>query len=104
MSKKIDTSLVKWVPTFAIKNQNIWYMPIPSDSSWSTREVFKLSSLGRSMIRHIIGDGKSSILCLENWHSPLVHCTRCLEKTLFTIREDISQQKYPLDQMELEMA
>ncbi|KAG5545465.1 hypothetical protein RHGRI_017828 [Rhododendron griersonianum] len=43
-------------------------MPIPNDCSWTIRKLLKLRDLRHLFVKHIIGNGQSTFLWLDNWH------------------------------------
>lgn len=45
VSQKADTLWVKWVHTYVIERQNLWFMPTPVNSSWTIKKIFKLRPL-----------------------------------------------------------
>lgn len=68
LCKKADSLWVKWVHTYIIKNQSLWHMDTPRDSSWTIRKIFGMRSLGQPLIQYRVGNGKSTFLWFDNWH------------------------------------
>lgn len=66
--KKSDTMPVKWIHTYVIESQNFLYMKSPADSSWTVRKLWKLRDLGRSLVKHVVGNGENTWVWLDNWH------------------------------------
>lgn len=50
-------------------------MPLPQDSSWTMRKIFKLPPLAQSVIKSVIGNGQSTFSWPDNWHpmGPSLH-------------------------------
>lgn len=69
LCKKEDILWVKWVHSNVIKNQFIWHMRLPSDSSWTLRKIFSLRLQGQRFIKSVIGNGQTTFLWLDNWHT-----------------------------------
>lgn len=44
-------------------------MKLPSDASWTLRKLFSLRGQGQQFIKSRIGNGLSTFLWLDNWHS-----------------------------------
>lgn len=68
ISRKADTLWVHCIHTYMIKHRCRWYMPLPQDSSWTMRKIFKLPPLAQSVIKSVIGNGQSTFLWPDNWH------------------------------------
>lgn len=77
ISRKADTLWVHCIHTYMIKHHCRWYMPLPQDSSWTMRKIFKLPPLAQSVIKSVKGNGQSTFLWPDNWHpmgpSPPLH-------------------------------
>ncbi|GMP92222.1 hypothetical protein CsSME_00042533 [Camellia sinensis var. sinensis] len=56
---KADVLRIKWIHTNFIKDQSLWHMKTPIDSSWTVRKMFKLRDIVRSYIKSVIGNGKN---------------------------------------------
>lgn len=68
LSLKADTLWVKWIHSYIIKGQNLWFMDTPCDASWTVQKVFSLRGLGQPLIKYMIGNGLDTFLWLDNWH------------------------------------
>lgn len=41
MSQKADTLWVKWIHTYVIKRENLWFMSTPVSSSWTIKKILR---------------------------------------------------------------
>ncbi|KAI8531705.1 hypothetical protein RHMOL_Rhmol11G0156500 [Rhododendron molle] len=69
LCKKEDIFWVKWIHSYVIKNHCIWSMNLLTDSSWTLQKIFGLRSVGQKFILSKIGNGLSTFLWLDNWHT-----------------------------------
>lgn len=69
LSKNEDILWVKWIHSYVIKDHCLWSMKLPADSSWTLRKIFGLREDGIKFIKSVIGDGQSTFLWLDNWHT-----------------------------------
>ncbi|KAK9282856.1 hypothetical protein L1049_011080 [Liquidambar formosana] len=59
---------VAWAHLYLIKDKCFWSLPIPSDCSWTWRQLLKIRDKTRPFIKHIIGNGESTFLWHDHWH------------------------------------
>ena len=62
-----SSSWAAWARANLLRGRSLWDIPIPATCSWSWRKILQLRPLLRPHIKHIIGDGRSTWLWLDNW-------------------------------------
>ena len=63
-----STSLwVNWTKNYFIREHSFWELPIPNNCSWTWRKLLQLRAEVRQFIRHIIGDGRNTLLWFDSW-------------------------------------
>ncbi|KAL7173044.1 hypothetical protein ACSBR2_032503 [Camellia fascicularis] len=67
--KKSNILWVKWIHTYIIKSKCFRTMQVPSNVSLTVRKLFSLRREAIPLIKKVIGNGESTFLWLENWHS-----------------------------------
>lgn len=53
LCNKEDILWEKWIHSYVIKDQCIWYVSLPINSSWTMRKLFDLRQIGQSFIQSI---------------------------------------------------
>ncbi|KAI8570743.1 hypothetical protein RHMOL_Rhmol01G0060200 [Rhododendron molle] len=66
---KTDTLWIKWVHTCILKSHSLWRVKVPNDASWTIRKLLNLRDTIRPWIKYIVGDGLSTYLWADNWHT-----------------------------------
>ncbi|KAK3189547.1 hypothetical protein Dsin_029108 [Dipteronia sinensis] len=58
-----------WIKAYHLKDSNLWETKTPCTCSWNWRKLLHLRPLVRLLIQHYIGNGSSTSLWFDNWHS-----------------------------------
>ncbi|KAK3225421.1 hypothetical protein Dsin_005283 [Dipteronia sinensis] len=58
-----------WIKAYHFKDSNLWAAKAPCTCSWNWRKLLHLWPLVHPLIQHFIGNGSSTFLWFENWHS-----------------------------------
>ena len=76
-SDKDQSMWTSWIRTYCIKKRCFWSLKIPGDCSWTWRKLLRLRSSAQKGIKHVIGNGASTYLWLDDWHplGPLIRLT-----------------------------
>ncbi|GJY87332.1 RNA-directed DNA polymerase, eukaryota, reverse transcriptase zinc-binding domain protein [Tanacetum coccineum] len=68
VSKK-DSLWVKWVISYRLKGKYIWSLSMSDNAAWCWRNILKLRDKIRDFVGSKIGNGKSSFIWFDKWHS-----------------------------------
>ncbi|KAK3226016.1 hypothetical protein Dsin_005878 [Dipteronia sinensis] len=58
-----------WIKAYHLKDSNLWEAKSPCTCSWNWIKLLHLRPLVRPLIQHFIGNGSSTSIWFENWHS-----------------------------------
>ncbi|KAK3189471.1 hypothetical protein Dsin_029032 [Dipteronia sinensis] len=58
-----------WIKACHLKDSNLWEAKAQCTCSWNWRKLLHLRPLVRSLIQHFIGNGSSTSLWFDKWHT-----------------------------------
>ena len=67
---------VQWIHAYHLRNKSFWELRSSHCCSWNQMHMLKARKIMRPQVFHLVGDGRSTRLLFDNWHSlgPLNLC------------------------------
>lgn len=63
-----DSLLIAWIQANLLNERSFWLINPPTNCSWNWRRIHKLRAIFKSMLKHVVGNGRKIFLWHDNWH------------------------------------
>nr|GEU59754.1 hypothetical protein [Tanacetum cinerariifolium] len=63
----LESLWVKWAHLYKLNRKSFWDIPLHGNMSWGWRKILQVLSLVRPFFWSLIGDGKYTFACFDNW-------------------------------------